>query len=328
LKVLLTRRLHDFAVRELKKRYQVEIHTGKIPMSKGLLISKIKDKDGLICYPYDKIDSDIINAGTKLKAISTFSVGYNHIDVNAALERGIVVSYTPEVLTRATADLAMALVLSLFRRVSEGDRLIRKNEWGNIFGPYEFLGTDLYGKTLGIFGMGRIGKTVAKRALGFEMKLLYHSRKRLSSQEEKSLNARYVSLDELFRRSDVVSIHAPYTSNTHEIVNLKLLKSMKKTSFLVNTARGKIINEKDLVIALKKKIIAGAALDVFQNEPIGASNPLTGLRNALMTPHIGSATIETRREMAEITVKNLVLSLARKKPIYQVKVESGRLGRF
>lgn len=328
MKVLLTRRLHDFAVKELKKRYQVEIYTGKIPISKDLLVSKIKDKDGLICYPYDKIDSDVINAGTRLKAISTFSVGYNHIDINTALKKGIIVSYTPEVLTKATADLTVALILSLFRKVDEGDRLIRKNKWRTIFGPYEFLGTDLSGKTLGIFGMGRIGKAVAKRALVFEMKLLYHNRKRLSFQEEKSLNAKYVSLDELFRRSDVVSIHAPYTPKTHEIVNLKLLKRMKKTSFLVNTARGNIINEKDLVVALKKKIIAGAALDVFQNEPIGISNPLTELRNVLITPHIGSATVETRREMAEITVKNLILSLAGKKPIYQVKVESGRLGRF
>jgi glyoxylate reductase len=328
MKVLLTRRLHDFAVKKIRKRHQVEIYTGKVPIPKDVLVSKIKDKDGLICYPYDKIDSDVINAGIKLKAISTFSVGYNHIDVKAALERGIIVSYTPEVLTRATADLAMALVLSLFRRVCEGDGLIHKKEWKTILGPYEFLGTDMYGKTLGIFGMGRIGKAVAKRALGFDMKLLYHNRKRLSSREEKSLNARYVSLDELFRRSDVVSIHVPHTPKTHGIVNLKLFKNMKKTSFLVNTARGKIINEKDLVVALKKKTIAGAALDVFQNEPIDASNPLIGLKNVLMTPHIGSATVETRRAMAEITVKNLMLSLARKKPIYQVKVESDHLGRF
>ncbi len=328
MKVLLTRRLHDFAVKKIRKRHQVEIYTGKVPIPKDVLVSKIKDKDWLICYPYDKIDSDVINAGIKLKAISTFSVGYNHIDVKAALERGIIVSYTPEILTRATADLAMALVLSLFRRVSEGDGLIHKKEWKTILGPYEFLGTDLYGKTLGIFGMGRIGKAVAKRALGFDMKLLYHNRKRLSPREEKSLNARYVSLDELFRRSDVVSIHVPHTPKTHGIVNLKLLKNMKKTSFLVNTARGKIINEKDLVVALKKKTISGVALDVFQNEPIDASNPLIGLKNVLMTPHIGSATVETRRAMAEITVKNLMLSLARKKPIYQVKVESGHLGRF
>ena len=164
MKILLTRKIHDFAIKELKKRYDVEIHTGKIPMPKKLLISKIKDKDGLVCYPYDTIDADVINAGAKLKAISTYSVGYDHIDVMTASKRGIVVGYTPEVLTRATADLTMALMLSLFRRITEGDKLIRDNKWRTVFGPYEFLGTDLYQKTLGIFGMGRIGKAVAQRA--------------------------------------------------------------------------------------------------------------------------------------------------------------------
>lgn len=327
MKILLTRRLHDFAIKELKKRYQVEIHTGKIPMPKNLLMSKIRDKDGLICYPYDKIDADVISAGSSLKAISTFSVGYDHIDVNAASRRGIVVSYTPEVLTRATADLTIALMLDLFRRVNEGDKMIRKGRWKTILGPYEFLGSDLYGKTLGIFGMGRIGMAVAKRASGFEMKVLYHNRKRILPQKEKSLNVKYVSFDELFRRSDVISIHAPHTPKTHEMINLKLLKKMKKTSFLVNTARGKIINEKDLATALKRKIISGAALDVFGNEPIDGSNPLTRLPNVVITPHIGSATVETRRKMAEIAVQNLVLSLSGKKPIYQVKVESSRLDR-
>ena len=163
MKVLLTRKLHDFAIKMLKKKYEVEIHTGKIPMPKKLLISKIKDKDGLLCYPYDSIDADVINAGTRLKAISTFSVGYDHIDVKFASSRNIVVGYTPEILTRATADLTMALILALFRRIPEGDKLIRDDKWNTIFGPYEFLGTDLYQKTLGIFGMGRIGKAVAKR---------------------------------------------------------------------------------------------------------------------------------------------------------------------
>lgn len=326
MKILLTRRLHDFAIKELRRKHQVEIHTGKVPMPKNLLISRIKDKDGVICYPYDKIDADVINAGIKLKAISTFSVGYDHIDIDAATQRGIVVSYTPEVLTRATADLTIALMLDLFRRINEGDKLIRKGKWKTILGPYEFLGSDLHGKTLGIFGMGRIGLAVAKRALGFEMNILYHNRKKISPQKEKKLNARYVSLDGLFRRSDVVSIHAPHTRKTHEIINLRLLKKMKKTSFLVNTARGKIINEKDLAVALKKKIISGAALDVFQNEPIGVSNPLTKLTSVLITPHIGSATVETRRDMADMAVKNLIFSLAGKKPIYQVKVELNRLG--
>jgi glyoxylate reductase len=320
LKILLTRRLHDFAVRELAKRYDVEVHTGKIPMSKDLLVSKIVDKDGLICYPYDIIDADVIAAGNKLQAISTYSVGYDHIDMRAAQRRKIVVSYTPEVLTRATADLAMALLLALFRRIAEGDELVRKNKWKAIFGPYEFLGTDLYGKTLGIFGMGRIGQAVAKRAAGFEMKILYHNRKRLGNSVERKIGARFVSLDELFRRSDVVSIHAPYTPHTHEIANIRLLKKMKKTAFLINTARGKLVNEKDLIYVLKRKMIGGAGLDVFQKEPISSAHPFAKMRNVVIMPHSGSSTVETRAEMAEITVKNLILSLTGRKPIYQVKV--------
>jgi glyoxylate reductase len=320
LKILLTRRIHDFAVKELKKKYDVEIYTGMIPMPKKLLISKIKDKDGLICYPYDSIDADVINAGTKLKAISTYSVGYDHIDVKTATSRGISVGYTPEVLTRATADMTMALMLSLFRRIPEGDKLIRNDKWNTIFGPYEFLGTDLYQKTLGIFGMGRIGKAVVKRAAGFEMNIIYHNRTRLSIKEEKKLGVKYVSLDNLFRTSDVVSIHSPHTPQTHKIVNLKLLKKMKKTSFLINTARGKIINEKDLAIALKRKIIAGAGLDVFQREPINSKHPIVKMNNSILTPHSGSATIETRKKMAEIAIRNLVLSLSGRKPIYQVRL--------
>ncbi|MGB9124191.1 MAG: D-glycerate dehydrogenase [Nitrosotalea sp.] len=320
MKILLTRRLHDFAVKELKKRYDVEIHTGIIPMPKKLLMSKIKDKDGLICYPYDSIDADVINAGTKLKAISTYSVGYDHIDIKTATSKGITVGYTPEVLTRATADMTMALMLSLFRRISEGNQIIHNDKWNTIFGPYDFLGTDLYQKTLGIFGMGRIGKAVAKRAGGFEMKVIYHNRTRLPIKEEKKLGVKYVSLDNLFRTSDVVSIHSPHTPQTHEIVNLELLKKMKRTSFLINTARGKIINEKDLAVALQRKIIAGAGLDVFQKEPINSKHLIVKTNNSILTPHSGSATIETRKEMAEIAIKNLVLSLTGKKPIYQIKL--------
>ncbi len=288
-------------------------------MPKKLLISKIKDKDGLICYPYDIIDSDVINAGIKLKTISTYSVGYDHIDVKAASRRGIVVGHTPEVLTRATADLTMALMLSLFRRISEGDKQIRDNKWRTIFGPYEFLGTDLYKKTLGIFGMGRIGKAVAKRAAGFEMNIVYHNRTRLSKKEERELGVKYTSLDDMFRTSDVISIHTPHTIQTHEIVNLKLFNKMKKTAFLINTSRGKIINEKDLVIALKRKMIAGAGLDVFQKEPIDSKNPITKMNNVILMPHSGSATIETRKKMAEIAIKNLVFGLSGRKLIYQVK---------
>ncbi len=320
MKILLTRKIHDFALKDLKKRYDVEIHKGSIPISKKLLMSKIKDKDGLVCYPYDSIDSDVISAAIRLKTISTYSVGYDHIDIKMASKRGIVIGYTPEVLTRATADLTMALMLSLFRRIPEGDKLIRDDKWRTVFGPYEFLGTDLYQKTLGIFGMGRIGKAVAKRASGFEMNVIYHNRTRLPKKEESALGVRYVSLENLFKTSDIVSIHSPHTSQTHEIVNLKLFKKMKKTAFLINTARGKIVNEKDLVIALKRRIIAGAGLDVFQKEPIDSNHPIAKLNNVILMPHSGSATVETRRKMAEIAIKNLILGLEGRKMVYQVKM--------
>ncbi len=319
LKVLLTRKLHDFAIKELKKRYQVEIHHGKIPMPKKMLISKIKNADGLICFPYDNIDLQVIDAAKKLKAISTFSVGYDQIDVKSAAKRGIIVSYTPEVLTRATADLTMALMLALLRRIAEGDRTIRNNDWKVIFGAYDFLGTDLYGKTLGIFGMGRIGKAVAERSRAFGMNILYHNRSKLSGKLERDLKAKYVSFIDLFKKSDIVTIHAPYTKETNGIVDLKLLKKMKKTAFLINTARGRIVKEKDLIYALRKKIISGAALDVYQNEPIGKDHPFAKMENVVLTPHIGSSTEETRRKMAEITVQNLILSLQGKNPIYSVK---------
>ncbi|MGI0009158.1 MAG: 2-hydroxyacid dehydrogenase [Nitrosopumilaceae archaeon] len=320
MKVLLTRKLHDFAVKELRKRYIVEINRKKIPMPKKELLLRIRDKDGLICFPYDIIDSEIIDAAKNLKAISTYSVGYDQIDIKHAAKKGIVVSYTPEVLTRTTADHTIALILALLRRVTEGDRIIRHNKWKKIFGPYDFLGIDLYRKTLGILGMGRIGKAVVKRTKGFEMNILYHSRHKLSNNEEKELGIRYVSLKRLFEECDIITIHTPYTEETHEIVNLQLFKRMKPTAFLVNTARGKIIKEKDLIFALKKKIIAGAALDVFQKEPIDRRHPLARMENVVLTPHIGSSTEETRRKMSEIAVENLILSLSGKNPIYSVNI--------
>ncbi len=317
-KVLLTRKLHDFALKDLRKHYDIEIHHGKIPMPKKILLKKIKDKDGLICFPYDSIDKDIISAAKKLKTISTFSVGYDHIDVEYAKKQGISIGYTPEVLTDATADLCLALILDLLRRVTEGDRIIRKGNWTQIYGAYDYVGSDLSGKTLGILGFGRIGRAVAKRAKAFGMNIIYHSRHRLSKNKEKSLGVKYATSDQLFKKSDIVSIHVPYTKKTHELVDLKLLKKMKKTSFIINTARGKIIKEKDLIHALKNKIIAGAALDVFQSEPISIANPLTKMQNVVLSPHIGSSTAETRKKMAEITVTNLKLGICGIKPLYSV----------
>ncbi len=317
-KVFLTRTLHDFALKELKKRYQIEVHSGKIPIPKTKLRSKIKEVDGLICFPYDKINKEIIDCAKNLKSISTYSVGFDHIDIEYAKEKKIRVGYTPEVLTDATADLAFSLLLDISRRVSEGDRIIRDGKWKEIYGAFDYVGVDLQGKTLGILGLGRIGSTLAKRAKAFDMKIAYHNRKRISKSKEKSLNAKYVSFEQLITKSDFISIHVPHTKETDKLFSMKILKKMKKTAFLINTSRGKVINEKDLVTALKKKIISGIGLDVFETEPINEKHPFVKLSNIVLAPHIGSSTKETRMKMAEITVKNLDLGIKGKKPIYSV----------
>jgi len=317
-RVFLTRNLHDFALKELKKRYEIEIHSGKIPIPRKILSDKIKKIDGLICFPYDKIDRDLIDKAENLKVISTYSVGFEHIDVEHAKKRKIRVGYTPEVLTDATANLAFSLILDITRRVSEGDRIIRKGDWRQIFGAYDYVGIDLRGKTLGILGLGRIGSTVAKRAKSFEMKIIYHNRQPISKSREQILGVKYVSFMELIKESDIISIHIPYKKETDKLFNKKILHKMKKTSFLINTARGKIINESDLIYALKNKLIAGAALDVFESEPIGKHHPFVKLQNVTLAPHIGSSTKETREKMAQIALENLNLGLKGKKPRFSV----------
>lgn len=283
-------------------------------MPKKTLISKISKVDGLICFPYDIIDKQVIDAASNLKAISTYSVGYDHIDIEYAKSKKIKIGYTPDVLTDATADLSMTLMLDLLRRVSEGDRIIREGKWKEIYGAYDYIGTEIAGKTLGVLGMGRIGTQMAKRAKAFGMNVIFHNRHKISSKVGK-----YVTLDNLLKKSDVLSIHVPSTKETLELIDLSKIKKMRKTAFIVNTARGKIIKESDLILALKKKIIAGAGLDVFKNEPIGKNNPLTKMQNVVLAPHIGSSTDQTRAKMAEITVKNLNLGIIGKKPIYSVK---------
>ena len=317
-KILLTRTLHDFALKELKKKFQVRIHTGKIPIPQKTLKSKIKEMDGLICFPYDKINKEIIQSAKNLKVISTYSVGYDHIDTQFAKENKIRVGYTPEVLTDATADMAFALLLDSLRRISEGDRIIRKGQWKQIYGAYDYVGLDLQGKTLGIMGLGRIGKTLAKRAKAFDMKIIYHNRKQISKTEEKKIGVKYTTFEKLISQSDVISIHVPHTKETNEMFNMKKFRKMKNTAFLINTSRGKVVNEKDLVIALKEKIIAGAGLYVFQTEPINKNHPFLKLENIVLAPHVGSSTKETRVKMAKITIKNLILGMKGKKPTYSI----------
>ncbi len=317
-KIFLTRILHDFALKELKKKFQVEIHTGKIPIPQKTLKSKIKEVDGLICFPYDKIDKEIIQSAKNLKVISTYSVGYDHIDTRFAKENKIRVGYTPEVLTDATANMAFALLLDSLRRISEGDRIIRKGKWKQIYGAYDYVGLDLQSKTLGIIGLGRIGKILAKRAKAFDMKIIYHNRKQILKTQEKKLGVKYTTFDKLITQSDIISVHVPHTKETNQMFDMKIFKKMKKASFLINTSRGKVVNEKDLAIALKQKIIAGAGLDVFETEPINKNHPFLKLENIVLAPHVGSSTKETRIKMAEITTKNLILGMNGKKPIYSI----------
>ena len=316
--VLVTRRLHKSALNELEKKCNVFLHNGKIPIPKKNLINKIKDMDGLICHPYDTIDKKVIKSAKNLKVISTFSVGFDHIDIDFAKSLGIKIGYTPEVLTNATAELTIGLILDVLRRISEGDRIIRNKKWNVIFGAYDYTGTEVSGKTIGIIGMGRIGREVAKKANGLGMNVIYHNRKPVSKSIERELKAKYVSESILYKKSDVISLHVPYNKDTHHLMNSKIFKKMKKTSFLINTSRGKIVNEKQLVTALKTKEIQGAGMDVYESEPVHRDSLLLKLENVVLAPHVGSSTNETRRKMSDITVKNLVFALEGKKLLYSV----------
>ena len=316
--VLVTRRLHRSALEMLKKKCNVSLHIGKIPIPKKNLINKIKNMDGLICHPYDTIDKEVIKDAKNLKAISTFSVGFDHIDINFAKSQEIKIGYTPEVLTNATAELTIGLILDVLRRISEGDRIIRNKKWNQIFGAYDYTGTEVAGKTIGIIGMGRIGIEVAKKANGLGMNVIYHNRKPVSKSIEKMLRTKYVSENTLYKKSDIISLHVPYNKDTHHLMNSKIFKKMKKTSFLINTSRGKIVNEKQLVTALKTKEIQGAGMDVYESEPIKKDSLLLKLENVVLAPHIGSSTKETRQKMSYITARNLILGLEEEKLLYSV----------
>lgn len=316
-KVFITRRIQDEVISELGNRYQVDVHANG-PASREELLSGIEDAEGLICFPYDKIDSKVIDSASRLKVISTYSVGFDHIDIQHAKNRRIRVGYTPDVLTDATADMTLALLLDLFRRVSTEDRIVREGRWASIYSATEHLGVDLQGKTFGILGMGRIGRAVAKRAGAFGMNIIYHNRQRLQDSQENLLGAAYVSFDDLVSQSDVISIHAPHTVETTYLFDAGVFASMKETAYLINTARGKIVNERDLIAALQEGIIAGAGLDVFETEPVDKDNPLLGLQNVVLSPHMGSATTETRARMSKTVVRNLDLGMEGKKPAHSV----------
>ena len=293
------------------ENFHIRIFPGNVDVRQWI-ISNIVDADGILITLNEKIDREIIDHATRLKVISTYSVGYDHIDVEYAKSRGITVTYTPEVLTEATADLIFGIMLAAARNIASGDSLIRHDGWHSGWKPDFMLGSEVHGKTLGIIGMGRIGNAVLKRSKGFDMKVLYYSR------SIHNVDAEYVDLNYLLSESDFVIIALDLNNETFHFMNYERISKMKKSAFLINGTRGKVVNEEDIVKALKDHIIRGAALDVFEDEPIDSKNPLTSLENVVLTPHLGSATYETRDKMAETAVTNLFNVLNGKKPLYKL----------
>jgi glyoxylate reductase len=278
------------------------------PVDRQVLISSVRDKQGLLSMISDSVNEEVFARAPHLKMVANFGVGYNNIDVRAATARGIMVSNTPGVLTAATAELAFALILAVSRRIVEGDRMVRDGRFKS-WAPMLFLGREVTGKTLGIIGMGKIGKAVALRAKAFDMRILYHNRRRISPEEEQSHSAKYVDLKTLLTESDFVSLHVPLTGETKYLIGSPELSLLKPTAFLINTSRGPVINEKALVTALKTGKIGGAGLDVYENEP-QLSSGLTDFTNVVLLPHVGSGTVETRIRMGELAVENMIAGLA------------------
>ncbi|HEX3046929.1 MAG TPA: D-glycerate dehydrogenase [Bacillota bacterium] len=305
-KVYITYKIPEKPLALLKEKCDVIINDMDRFLTKEELCEKIKDMDGVICMLSDRIDRDVIDSIQRVKVLANYAVGYNNIDFEYAASKGIVVTNTPGVLTNATADLAWGLLFSAARRIVDSDRCTREGKFKG-WTPIWFLGQDITGKTLGIIGAGRIGSNFAKKAKGFDMKILYFNRTPNKNFEEET-GARYVDKHTLLRESDFISIHVPLTNETKHMLGLNEFKMMKRNAVLINTSRGAVLDEKALAKALKEGYIWGAGLDVYENEPI-IEPELFNLKNVILTPHIGSSTTETREKMAEMAIKNVLAVL-------------------
>ena len=306
-KVFVTRRL-PLSLEPLEEVAHVEVWAERHPPPYTLLLEKAIECDGLLCLLTDHVGSDLINATPHLKVISQMAVGYDNIDVPAATTRGIPVGHTPGVLTNATADMTWALLMAASRRVVEGDRFVHDGLWMT-WEPDLLLGPDVAGATLGIVGLGRIGQAVARRASGFDMRILYTNQNQCTPEIEQALNAEYVNLDTLLDESDFVSIHAPLTEKTHYLFGDRQFERMKSTAILINTARGAIVDPDALCRALTNGTISAAAIDVTEPEPILMNSLLLPLKNLIITPHVGSASRPARQKMAQMAVNNLIAGL-------------------
>jgi glyoxylate reductase len=314
--ILISNVLPEEAVRLIPREISVEFNDTDQPLPKDELIRRLKGKDGLICHIISSIDEEVFAGAPGLKVVSNVAVGFNNIDVAAARRRGVVVTNTPDVLTETTADFAWALLMAAARRVVEADHFARSGQWTRW--QWDLLwGNDVHGKTLGIIGFGRIGRAVARRALGFGMRVLYHDAVRADAAAERELKAAYAEPETLLRESDFVSLHTLFIPETRHLINERNLRLMKKTAILVNAARGPIVDEAALVKALTEGWIAGAGLDVFEEEP--KIHPgLLPLKNVTLAPHIASASLDTRLAMATLAVRNCLAVLDGKPAITPV----------
>ncbi len=325
--VLVTRRLPGDALNGIRQRLgnlvtQIRHWDSDDPMPRDALLEQVRGVSGLLCLLTDRVDRELLEAaGPALRVVSTVAVGYDNIDVAEATRRGVMVTNTPGVLTETTADLTWALILAAARRVGEAGDHLRNLKW-TTWRILELAGVDVYGATLGIVGAGRIGQAVARRAAGFAMKVLYHSRRRDPEFERWSRAEFRPALGDLLREADIVSLHVPLTSETRRLIGARELALMKPTAILVNTARGPVVDESALAEALTARRIFAAGLDVYEKEPLSADSPLRRLPNAVLLPHIGSASVSTRTRMVLLAVDNLVAALAGERPPSLVNPET------
>jgi glyoxylate reductase len=309
-RLYLARPLPDPVMAAIRERFQLTVPPVDHPPSAAEILAGLRDAEAAICTLNERIDAQTLAAAPALRVIANYAVGYNNIDIDAAKARGVIVTNTPDVLTNATADITWALILAVARRIVEGDQLVRQHRWTG-WSPTQLLGIDLVGKTLGVIGMGRIGQAVARRAAGFEMNIVYWTRSELPRQPPNPSWHR-VSFDELLRRSDFVSLHVPLTQETRHLIDERALRLMKPTAYLINAARGPVVDEAALVAALREGRLAGAGFDVYEKEP-ELSPGLRELNQVVLLPHLGSATTETRIKMGLMCVEN-VLAVLEGKP--------------
>lgn len=307
-RVFVTRQMFPEALDLIGQGAQVEVWPHNVPPTAQELADKINFVEGLVTNVMDRVDAELLDRAPKLRVISQVAVGLDNIDLDAASRRGILVGHTPGVLAKATADLGFAILMSAARRVSESERWVRSGGWTIAFHPMFWLGTDVHGATLGILGMGQTGLEMAKRASGFEMKVLYHSRTRKPGYEQQ-YGLEYAELDRLLSAADFVSVHLSLTPETRHFIGERELRAMKPTAILVNLARGPVVDSKALYTALSEKWIQAAALDVTDPEPIPSGDPLLTLDNLVITPHIGSASVASRRGMCMLAARNLLAGL-------------------